>query len=115
MRFADRRADRSPGRSRREPAVEPIATSSTIRASPRRRGTTISSLMWRIAFDNRCGVRLDDVGEVGLRIMPPERAQERRREHHVADRAQPDQQDAHYSWSTVASSISITGMSSLMG
>ena len=68
-----------------------------------------------IPVDNRCGVGLDDVGDVGVRILPPERAEERRREDHVANRAQPDEQNAHYSWSTVASSISITGMSSLMG
>jgi hypothetical protein len=36
-----------------------------------------------------------------------------RGEHHVADQAQPDQEDLQ--GSTVASSISITGMSSLMG
>jgi hypothetical protein len=47
--------------------------------------------------------------------MPSECAEDRRREHHVADGAQPDEQNPHYSLSTVASSINITGMSSLMG
>jgi len=52
---------------------------------------------------------------VSLGVVPPECAEERRREDHVAYGAQSDEQDAHYSLSTVASSISITGMSSLMG
>jgi hypothetical protein len=68
-----------------------------------------------IAFDDWCGVRLDDVRDVGVWIVPPEGAEQRRREYYVAQRAQPDEQNPHYSLSTVASSISITGMSSLMG
>ena len=64
--------------------------------------------------DGRCA-RLDDVRDVCFGMVAPERAQQWRREYHVADRAQPDQQNPHYAGITVASSISITGMSSLMG
>jgi hypothetical protein len=69
----------------------------------------------RIALDNGRGVWFNDVGDVRVRIVAPERAEERCRENDVSNRTQPDQQDSHYSGSTVASSISITGMSSLMG
>ena len=68
-----------------------------------------------IGFYDRCGVGLHHISDVSLGVVPPECAEERRREDHVADGAQSDEQDAHYSLSTVASSISITGMSSLMG
>lgn len=68
-----------------------------------------------IPFDNRCGVGLDDVGDVGSRIVPTEGSDERGCENYVSNRAQSNEQYAHYSGSTVASSISITGMSSLMG
>ena len=49
----------------------------------------------RVGFDDRCGVRLHDVRDVSLGVVPPERAEKRRREHHVADRAQPNEQYAH--------------------
>ena len=66
-----------------------------------------------IAANDRFGQRLDDVGEVRIRIRPPQRVHERCREHDVADQSEPDKEDLQ--GSIVASSISITGMSSLMG
>jgi hypothetical protein len=47
--------------------------------------------------------------------VPTKGTEQGRRKDHVANGAQPNQQNSHYSGSTVASSISITGMSSLMG
>jgi hypothetical protein len=67
----------------------------------------------RIVPDDRRRIRLDQVGEPRLRVRPAQPAQQRRREHDVADEAQPDEQDVQ--GSIVASSISITGMSSLIG
>jgi hypothetical protein len=60
-------------------------------------------------------VRFDEVGEVGVREPVAEAADGRRREDHVADLPQADQEDARDQGSIVASSMSITGMSSLMG
>jgi hypothetical protein len=57
--------------------------------------------------------RFDEVGEVRVREMAPKRTDGGRREHDVADQAQSKQQNLQ--GSTVASSISMTGMSSLMG
>ena len=59
------------------------------------------------------GGGFDDVGETRVRKAPAQRRDRRCREDHVADQSQPDQQDGQ--GSTVASSISITGMSSLIG
>ena len=50
--------------------------------------------MW-VATDDRLGGRLDDVGEMGIRIVAPQRPDERGGEGDVADQAQPDQQDLH--------------------
>jgi hypothetical protein len=48
-----------------------------------------------ITFDDRRRIRFHGIREMGLGIVAPERTQQRRREYHVSDRAQPDQQDAH--------------------
>src|SRR5207244_13589794 len=58
-------------------------------------------------------VALDEKGETRPGIRPLQRAEERRREDDVADQPQPEQEDLQ--GSMVASSISITGMSSLIG
>ena len=70
----------------------------------------------RVVPDDGRGRRFDEVGELGLRIVAGQRADDGRREDDVANEAQPDQQDAAGAQgSTVASSMSITGMSSLIG
>ncbi len=66
-----------------------------------------------IVLDDRRRGRLDEVRDVGLGKAPAERANGRRREDDVADLPQPDQQDLQSS--IVASSMSMTGMSSLIG
>jgi hypothetical protein len=58
------------------------------------------------------GCGFDDVGEPCVGIGAPERPYERRGEDDVADEPRPNQQDLQ--GSIVASSISITGMSSLI-
>ena len=71
--------------------------------------------MW-IATDDRRGRRLDEVGEVSVGKPPAQRVDGRRREHDIADLAQPDEENSDVGYSSiVASSISITGMSSLIG
>jgi hypothetical protein len=45
----------------------------------------------RIALDNGRGVWLNDIGDVCVRIVAPERAEERCRENDVSNRTQPDQ------------------------
>ncbi len=66
-----------------------------------------------IVLDDRRRGRLDEVCDVGLWKAPPDRSNGRRREDDVPDLPQPDQQDLQSS--IVASSMSITGMSSLIG
>jgi hypothetical protein len=67
----------------------------------------------RVVRDDGPGARLDDIGQVRGWEMAPERVDGWRGEDHVADQPEPDEQDLQ--GSTVASSISITGMSSLIG
>ena len=65
--------------------------------------------------DGRC-LFFDDIGDVGVRIIPAEGADRGSREHDIADEPQPDEQNLQSGYfSTVASSISMTGMSSLIG
>src|SRR4051794_31778261 len=66
----------------------------------------------RIVLEDRRGSRLDEVGEAGVREPPAERPDDRGGEYHVADQPEADQQDVQ--GSMVASSISMTGMSSLI-
>ena len=49
----------------------------------------------RVSFDDGRRIRLDEIRQVCVRVVPPERAQEWRGEHHIAERAQPDEQDPH--------------------
>ena len=63
--------------------------------------------------DDRRGRRLHQVVEARGRKAAAQGAEGRRREDDVADQAQADEEDLQ--GSMVASSISITGMSSLMG
>ena len=70
----------------------------------------------RIAEDDRSGRGFDEIGESSLWIVARQRANRGRREDDVANEAQPDEQNAAGAQgSTVASSMSITGMSSLIG
>ena len=66
----------------------------------------------RMAHDRRRR-GFDEIVESGVRELPPQGVHGRRREHHVAHETQAGQQDLQ--GSTVASSSSITGMSSLIG
>jgi hypothetical protein len=67
----------------------------------------------RVVPDDRLRRTLDQVGEPGVRKSVSERGEGRRREDDVANEAKPDEQDVQ--GSTVASSINMIGMSSLMG
>ena len=67
----------------------------------------------RTATDDRCGRRFDEIGNASVREVLPHRGDGRRREDDVANQAKADEQDLQ--GSTVASSMSMTGMSSLIG
>src|SRR5687768_6908804 len=67
----------------------------------------------RMMADDGLGGCFDEIREVRVRKPAPQRANRGRGEHHVANQPQPDEQDVQ--GSIVASSISITGMSSLIG
>ncbi len=87
----------------------------------------------RVAGYDRRGVAFHEVGQAGFRKRPLEGPEKRRREDHVADETQADEQYLHVSaarrqrlgcpgrrtapcyGSTVASSSSMTGISSLIG
>src|SRR5262249_4023343 len=47
-----------------------------------------------VADDDRRRVRFDDVGEVSVRVVPPQSVNRRRREDHIADLAQTNQKDS---------------------
>jgi hypothetical protein len=66
-----------------------------------------------IVLHHRCGRTFHNVTDGGIRIVPAQRRNGRGREHDVANQAKPNQQELQ--GSTVASSISITGISSLIG
>ena len=80
-----------------------------------------------VVAHDRCGDGFHQIGQARAGKPALERPEERRREDHVADEAQTDQQDrarrlercrgsrVSVQGSTVASSINITGMSSLIG
>jgi hypothetical protein len=66
----------------------------------------------RVAAHDRGSVPFDQIRQAGSRKLTLERPQHRRREHDIADETQADEKNVH---SIVASSSSITGMSSLIG
>jgi len=68
----------------------------------------------RIGGNDRRGRRLDEIGDVGVGEAVPKRPNGRRRQRDVAEEAKSNEKDPGQG-STVASSMSITGMSSLMG
>ncbi len=68
--------------------------------------------MGTVAHDRR-RPGFHEIVDPRLGEVTPERPDRGRREHDVADQAQPDEQDLQ--GSTVASSMSMTGMSSLIG
>lgn len=63
--------------------------------------------------NHRRGRCFDEIGDVGSRKAAAHGADRWCGEHHIADQPQPNQEDLQ--GSTVASSISMTGMSSLIG
>ena len=67
----------------------------------------------RIAADHGGGGRFDEVGEMRSGIAPPKRPDQRCREDYIANQAEANQEDRQ--GSIVASSMSMTGMSSLIG
>lgn len=69
----------------------------------------------RIVRNDGCRQRLNDVAEVSVREVLAQGTNRGRREDNVADLAQANQKDPFVQGSTVASSTSMTGMSSLMG
>ena len=89
------------------------ARSSAIRRAPRVRGAMMTSSRCGLCSHHRRRLALDEIRDRRVRVRPPQRPDERRREHDVADQPQANQQDLQ--GSIVASSISITGMSSLIG
>jgi hypothetical protein len=68
--------------------------------------------MWIVPDDRFRGV-FDEVGDRRVWMMAAQRGDRRRGENDVANETKPDEQNLQ--GSTVASSINITGMSSLMG
>jgi hypothetical protein len=68
----------------------------------------------RIAGNDRRGRRLDEIGDVCVGETVPKRPDARRRQRDVAEKAKSNEEDPGQG-STVASSMSMTGMSSLMG
>ena len=69
-----------------------------------------------VAHDRR-GFFFDDVGDAGVGVVAADGSNGRRREHDIADQPQPDQKNVQMPvyFSIVASSMSMTGMSSLIG
>src|SRR5688572_24314639 len=67
----------------------------------------------RIVLHDRGRARLDKVRDLRVGEALAQRGDGGRRKHHIADQAQANQQNVQ--GSTVASSMSITGMSSLIG
>ena len=49
----------------------------------------------RIVDHDRRRVLLDEIRETPIRVRPPQRADDRRREHHVTYQPQSEQQDLH--------------------
>jgi hypothetical protein len=69
-----------------------------------------------VIADDRCCRGLDDVDQSGLGIPVAQRANQRRGEDHIADEAQPDEQNRQRPVAGAsASSISITGIPSFTG
>ena len=71
------------------------------------------AIQMRVVLHDRCGRAFHQVPNGGVRICLPQGGNRRGGEHDIADQAKPNQQDLQ--GSTVASSINITGMSSLIG
>ena len=89
-------------------------------AQPSRRVRTAGDdhvVEMRIVPHDRRGFFFDDVGDAGVRVVAADGSDGRGREDHVANQPQPDEEDVQMPiyFSTVASSISMTGMSSLIG
>ena len=83
--------------------------------------------MWTARHDHRVEMRivahdgggffLDDVRDAGIGVVAADGSDRGSREHDIADQSQPDQEDVQMPiyFSIVASSMSMTGMSSLIG
>ena len=71
-----------------------------------------------VAPEDRSGGGLDQVGQVRVGVALPQRRDQRRREDDVADETEAEEENTQLRriyFSIVASSMSITGMSSLIG
>jgi hypothetical protein len=97
---------------RPQPASEAEVVAPSRQLSLRPLGDDHVIEVWMMRHD-RQGSWFDQVREVRVWEAAPKRADGRRGEHHIANQAQAKQQNLQ--GSTVASSISITGMSSLIG
>ena len=82
-----------------------------------RAAATITSSRCGLWRTTGCGFFFDDVGDAGVGVVAADSANGRRREHDVADEPQPDEENLQMPiyFSIVASSMSMTGMSSLIG
>ena len=71
----------------------------------------------RIVTHDRGSFFFDDVSDAGVGIVAADGSNGRSREHDIADQSEPDEQNIQMPiyFSIVASSMSITGMSSLIG
>ena len=71
----------------------------------------------RIVTHDRCSFFFDDVSDAGVGVVAADGSNGRSREHDVTDQPEPDEQNVQMPiyFSIVASSMSITGMSSLIG
>ena len=71
----------------------------------------------RVVAHDGCSFFFDDVRDAGVWIMAADGSNGWRRKHDIADQSQPDEEDVQMPIyvSMVASSINMTGMSSLIG
>ncbi len=104
-----------------EPPPAEIASDAEIvcdSSDARRQGHDDHLIQVGVVADDRGGGFFNEVADPGLRKTAPEGSDGRRREDHVANHPEPDQENLHRTrayGSMVASSSSITGMSSLTG
>ena len=71
----------------------------------------------RIVTHDGFGFFFDDVGDAGVGVVAAEGSNGRSREHDIADQPEPDEKNVQMPiyFSIVASSINMTGISSLIG
>ena len=71
----------------------------------------------RVVAHDRRSFFFDDVSDAGVRVVAADGSNGRSREHDIADQPEPDEENVQMPiyFSIVASSMSMTGMSSLIG